>query len=136
MIILVMIFIVTIMIIMVIMCRTSPRSKARHGGHRSASQERSQMSTSWAGHPGTQGALHYQVRSDHHRHLKIIMIIMTLQAQLESEAKRRLPPGSMSQSMAMPPPSISNNSTLRRAAGQVVRAPQVIIIIVMIIVIT
>lgn len=84
--------------------KTSPRSKARHGlsshGHRSVSQDRGQMSTSWSGHTPTPGTMHYQ-------------------AQMDEEAKRRL--GS---SMAMPPPSQSNNSTLRKAPGGQARISQ------------
>jgi len=82
--------------------RTSPRSKHRQAQHRSMSQERAAMSTSWSGHPA--------------------MSALNFQGQLDAEAKRRLgssmqmPPPSGS--MQMPPPSQSASSTLRKSAAQ------------------
>jgi len=83
--------------------RTSPRSKQRQAQHRSMSQERAAMSSSWSGHPAM-SALNYQ-------------------SQLEADAKRRLgssmqmPPPSASMQQ-MPPPSHSASSTLRKTAAQ------------------
>merc|ERR1719206_1500578 len=81
--------------------RTSPRSKHRQAQHRSMSQERAAMSTSWSGHPA--------------------MSALNFQGQLDAEAKRRLgssmqmPPPSGS--MQMPPPSQSASSTLRKSTA-------------------
>ena len=43
--------------------RTSPRSKQRQAQHRSMSQERAAMSSSWSGHPAM-SALNYQATSN------------------------------------------------------------------------
>merc|ERR1719481_639581 len=82
--------------------RTSPWSKHRQAQHRSMSQERAAMSTSWSGHPA--------------------MSALNFQGQLDAEAKRRLgssmqmPPPSGG-SMQMPPPSQSASSTLRKSTA-------------------